>query len=224
MPIDLSSLRNMDRRQFTKAAIVTAAASPHALYAQERLVAGKHYLSVSPRQPTRNTKQVEVLEFFAYSCEHCFIFEPALDAWQKRLPRDVLFRRIPVAFREGPLVGHQKLYFALEQLNLVEQLHAKVFNAMHLGKQRLATPEAIAEFATQNKVPPTKLMDAFNSFAVATKAKQAQGLWNGYKVQGTPSMGVDGRFLTSGSHAGSNERSLAVVDFLVSEAKRLQGS
>lgn len=144
MPIDLSSLRNMDRRQFTKAAIVTAAASPHALYAQERLVAGKHYLSVSPRQPTRNTKQVEVLEFFAYSCEHCFIFEPALDAWQKRLPRDVLFRRIPVAFREGPLVGHQKLYFALEQLNLVEQLHAKVFNAMHLGKRNSPTTPTLA--------------------------------------------------------------------------------
>lgn len=214
----------MDRRQFTQAAIATAAASPHALFAQERPAAGKHYLSVSPRQPTRDPKQVEVVEFFAYSCEHCFIFEPALDAWQKRLPRDVFFRRIPVAFREGPLAGHQKLYFALEQLNLVEQLHGKVFNAMHIGKQRLATPEAIAEFATQNNVPPAKLMDAFNSFTVATKAKQAQGLWTGYKVEGTPSMGVDGRFLTSGSLAGSNERSLAVAEFLVGEAKRLQGT
>jgi thiol:disulfide interchange protein DsbA len=214
----------VDRRQFNKAAIATAAASPHALYAQERPVAGKHYLSVSPRQPTRDPKQIEVVEFFAYSCEHCFIFEPTLDAWQKRLPRDVLFRRIPVAFREGPLAGHQKLYFALEQLNLVDQLHAKVFNAMHIGRQRLATPEAIAEFAAQNNVAPAKLMDAFNSFAVATKAKQAQELWNGYKVEGTPSMGVDGRFLTSGSLAGSNERSLVVAEFLVGEAKRLQGT
>lgn len=187
-------------------------------------MAGKHYVTVSPRQPTRDPKQVEVVEFFAYSCEHCFIFEPALDAWQKRLPRDVLFRRIPIAFREGPLVGHQKLYFALEQLNLVDPLHAKVFNAIHISKQRLATPEAIADFATQNNVPQAKLMEAFNSFTVATKAKQAQALWNGYKVEGTPSMGVDGRFLTSGSLAGSNERSLAVAEFLVGEAKRLQGS
>ena len=76
----------MDRRHFSKAAIASAVAAPHTLYAQDRPVEGKQYASVSPRQPTRDANQIEVVEFFAYSCEHCFLFEPVLDAWHKRLP------------------------------------------------------------------------------------------------------------------------------------------
>ena len=82
-------------------------------------------------------------------------------------------------------------------------------------------PEGIADFATKNGVEPARLLDAVNSFAVATKAKQANTLATGYKIEGTPSMGVDGRWLTSGSMTGSNERSLAVVDYLIGEARRV---
>ncbi len=211
--------RHMNRRQFSKAATLSLAASPLALHAQDRPVAGKHYLSVSPRQPTRDPNQIEVVEFFAYSCEHCFLFEPALEAWHKRLPAGVVLRRVPIAFREA-FAMHQKLFFAIEQLGLVDQLHGKVFTAMHMGKQRLDKPEGIAEFAKSNGIDPGRMVDAANSFAVSAKAKQANALASGYKVEGTPSLGVDGRWLTSGAMTGSNERALVVVDFLVGEAKR----
>jgi thiol:disulfide interchange protein DsbA len=214
-------IETMDRRHFSSAALLTAAISPLSVSAQELPFAGKHYVEVSPRQPTRDRKRVEVLEFFAYSCEHCLLFEPLLDAWQKRLPAGVLFRRIPVAFRDGPFVSHQKLYFAIEHLGLVDRLHGKVFAAMHLDRQRLDTPERIAEFGTRNGVAPSKLLDAFNSFTVASRAKEAHSLTIGYKVAGTPSLGVDGRWRTSGALTGSNERSLAVAEFLIGEAKRL---
>ncbi len=79
------------------------AATPFAL-AQEKPVEGKHHTVLSQRQRTLDAKRVEVLEFFAYSCSHCATFEPALHAWQKKLPPDALFRRIPVAFREVPFV------------------------------------------------------------------------------------------------------------------------
>lgn len=209
----------MDRRQFSKAVIVTSVASPLIAHAQERPVAGKHYASVSPRQPTRDPAQIEVVEFFAYSCEHCFLFEPVLEAWQKRLPPGVVLRRVPIAFREA-FAMHQKLFFAIEQMGLVEQLQGKVFNAIHIGKQRLDKPEGIADFAKKNGMDATRLLDTVNSFAVSAKAKQANNLANGYKVEGTPSLGVDGRWLTSGAMTGSNERALAVVDFLIGEARR----
>jgi len=209
----------MHRRYFTNAAVMAAAVFPGLAIAQERPVAGKHYVSVSTRQPTRDPNQIEVVEFFAYSCEHCFMFEPALEAWHKRLPSGVVLRRVPIAFRES-FATHQKLFFAIEQLGLVDQLHGKVFTAIHMGKQRLDKPEGIAEFAKKNGVDPSRLMDAANSFAVAAKAKQANALATGYGVQGTPSLGVDGRWLTSGSMTGSNERALAVAEFLIGEARR----
>ncbi|MDP3857721.1 MAG: thiol:disulfide interchange protein DsbA/DsbL [Stagnimonas sp.] len=187
--------------------------------AQEQFVPGKHYLEVSPRQTTKDPNQVEVLEFFAYSCSHCSAFEPALEAWLKKLPRDILFRRIPVAFRDD-LVVHQQLYFALEALGLVEQLHGKVFQAIHAEKQRLATPADIAAFAAKNGGYGKRLVETMSSFSVASKVRQATALAAGYKIEGTPSLGVDGRWLTSGSLAGSNARSLAVADHLIALAKK----
>jgi protein dithiol oxidoreductase (disulfide-forming) len=210
----------MDRRQFAKFAAVPLAAIPLPSAAQERIVEGKHYLTVSPRQPTRDPKQVEVLEFFAYGCSHCNAFEPAIDAWQKRLPADVVFRRIPVAFREVPFVLHQKMFFAIEMLGLVEQLHRKVFTAVHNERQRFEKPEEVADFAVKHGVNRTRFLDALNSFAVATRAKQATALTAGYKIQGTPSIGIDGRWVTTGSMAGTNERSLAVAEYLVGLAKK----
>lgn len=210
----------MNRRSFSTIAAAIPVTLPALASAKEWPVEGKHYVAVSPRQPTLDPKQLEVLEFFAYGCEHCHAFEPAIDAWQKRLPSDVRFRRIPVAFREGPMVLQQRLYFAIESLGLVEQLHRKVFSALHEERRRLDKVEDVADFATRNGVDPGRLVGAVNSFSAATKATQAMSLAKGYRFQGTPSIGVNGRWLTSGSMAGSNLKSLEVAEHLIGLSKR----
>ena len=176
-------------------------------------------MAVTPRQPTRDPRKVEVLEFFAYSCGHCHAFEPALDAWQRALPPDVLFRRIPVAFRDE-LVPHNYLYFALEALGLVESMHRKVFDAIHVGGEKFDHPDAVARFADRHRLDTPQLMTAISSFAVASKAKQAFALAQGYKIDGTPALGVDGRWLTSGAMVGTNLKSLAVAEFLIGLARK----
>lgn len=209
----------MKRRQFSiSAGLLLAGASPFAT-AQQPFVEGKHYVALPTRQAVRDPKQVEVLEFFAYSCSHCHAFEPALDEWQKKLSKDILFRRIPVAFRDD-FVVHQKLYFALEGLGLVEQLHGKVFHAIHVDRQKLQTPEQIAAFATANKADGKRVVEVMESFGIAGKVKQASQLVTGYQVEGTPSLGIAGRWITNGSMAGSNARSLAVAEYLAGVAKK----
>jgi thiol:disulfide interchange protein DsbA len=211
----------IDRRRFTLAPLVALATAPAGVLAQAgRPVEGQHYLVMSPRQPTRDRRQVEVVEFFAYGCSHCHAFEPALDAWQKALPRDVLFRRVPVAFQDGPALLHQKLYFALEALGLVEQLHAKVFHAIHVNHDHLQTPQEIAAFAAKNGAGGTQVLATMNSFAIVGKAKQATMLASGYSIEGTPALGIDGRWLTDGTMAGSNMRSLLVADYLLALARK----
>ena len=71
-----------------------------------------------------------MVEFFWYGCPHCNAFEPTLDAWAKKLPADVAFRRMPVAF-SAPHERTRSLYYALEAMGLVEALHRKVFAAIH---------------------------------------------------------------------------------------------
>ncbi|TMH12998.1 MAG: thiol:disulfide interchange protein DsbA/DsbL, partial [Betaproteobacteria bacterium] len=164
--------------------------------------------------------KIEVIEFFWYGCPHCNAFEPTLDAWQKKLPADVLFRRVPVAFRDEPYGTHQRIYYALETMGLIPTMHRKVFYAIHGERQRLDKAPEIAAFMAKNGVDSAKFLEVFNSFSVQTKARQARQLSAAYKIDGVPALGVQGRYFTSGSMAGTNEAALSVVDFLVQKVRK----
>jgi thiol:disulfide interchange protein DsbA len=216
----------MNRREFTTLAAGAGSLlglggfAPVALAQGGAPVEGQSYLRLSQRQPTLDPKKIEVLEFFWYGCPHCYAFEPTIDAWQKKLPADVNFRRVPVNFREVPYVAHQKLFYAIETMGLIEQLHRKVFYAIHQDHNPLDKPETMAEFMAKNGVDKTKFLEVYNSFSVQTKARQAASLSAGYKIDGTPAMGVNGQYYTSGSLAGSNERSLVVVEYLIAQSRK----
>jgi len=122
------------------AAVIAAPAA-----AQFVPVEGTHYVRLSEPLPVPAGK-IEVIEFFWYGCPHCNAFEPTLDAWQKKLPADVLFRRVPVAFRDEPYGTHQRIYYALEAMGLIPTMHRKVFYAIHGERQRLDKAPEIAAF------------------------------------------------------------------------------
>jgi thiol:disulfide interchange protein DsbA len=208
----------IQRRTFTAAAAL-AGASPLAL-AQGAPVEGTHYVRLGQSVPAAGGGKIDVVEFFWYGCPHCNAFEPALDAWAKKLPADVAFRRVPVAFREEPFVAHQKLFYALEAMGALEAMHRKVFFAIHNDRARLDTVADIAAFVAKNGVDGAKFTETFNSFGVQTKARQAKQLAEAYKIDGVPAIGVQGRFWTSNSLAGGGERSLTVADFLIERARK----
>lgn len=188
--------------------------------AQGGFVEGTHYARlVQPVLVTAPAGKVEVIEFFWYGCPHCNAFEPALDAWQKKLPADVAFKRVPVAFRAIYAV-HQQIFYALEALDKVEVMHRKVFYAIHHDRARLEKPEEIADFMEKNGIDKAKFLEVFDSFSVQTKIRQANKLAEGYKIDGVPALGVQGRYFTSGSMAGSPDRALAVADFLIDRTRK----
>lgn len=210
----------MLRRDFSLGLAVSAGAL-QAAYAQapRGFQEGKDYISLDKRAPTDVASgKIEVVEFFWYNCPHCNAFEPTLQGWIKSLPKDVSFRRLPVAFQES-FVPQQRLYFALEAMGLVEKLHAKVFHAIHAEKQNLAQPEAILDWVAKQGVDKDKFAAQYNSFTVASKAGKAAQLQNAYKVEGVPALGVAGRFYTDGTLAGNMQRALQVVESLLADVR-----
>jgi thiol:disulfide interchange protein DsbA len=143
-----------------------------------------------------------------------------LAAWLKKLPSYVAFKRVPVAFRPKPFEAHQRIFYALEALGQVEALHAKVFAAIHTDHQKLDNEEDIVAFMVKNGVDKSKFSGAYNSFGVQTKCRQAQQLAEAYNIDGVPTLGIEGRFTTSATLTGSNERALIVVDDLVERLHR----
>ena len=166
--------------------------------------------------------KIEVVEFFWYSCPHCNRFEPQLEAWTKKMPKDVVLRRAPVAFR-ADFEPQQRLYFVLEAMGKVDEIHKKVFAAIHTEKLPLNTPEQIADWAEKQGISKAKFMEAYNSFPVATKARKSTQLQDAYKVDGVPALGVAGKYYTSGSVAQSMERALVVTDYVIGLARAKSG-
>jgi thiol:disulfide interchange protein DsbA len=162
--------------------------------------------------------QIEVVEFFWYSCPHCNAFEPMFDAWAKKMPKDVSVRRVPVSFRPD-FEPQQRLYYVLESLGKVDELHKKVFNAIHVEKQPLTTADQITAWAEKQGLPKARFVELYNSFSVSTKARKATQLQDAYAVDGVPALGIHGRYFTSGTQAKTLERSLQVADYLIAQSR-----
>ena len=184
--------------------------------------AGTDYREVKPPQPVDTGDKIEVLEFFWYGCPHCANFEPDLEAWRKKLPADVEYRRLPVAF-DASRSAHTRIYYALELLKKTDALHGKVFNAMHVNGKRMLDTNEIADFMAANGIDRKAWLDAFNSFTVATQTRGAAQTWVAYKLDGTPAVAIDGKFMTAPSMAGSRARALQVMDYLIERARAERG-
>ena len=213
----------MKRRSFSVASamIATAAWSATGAQAQVRkLEEGTDYLALPKLAPVEAPKgKIEVIEFFWYNCPHCNAFEPAWDAWLKRAPKDLAIKRVPVAFDDS-FVPQQRLYYTLEALNKVEELHSKVFAAIHQEKRVLKTEDTIAAWIEKQGVDKAKFLELYNSFSVSTKARKASQMQEYYKVSGVPAIGIAGRFYTDGQMAGSMEKALYVTEYLASEVRK----
>lgn len=216
----------MQRREFSMAtASVAAAASLGALSIPAQAQgpaprAGTDFLVLDKPAPVEAPAgKVEVVEFFWYSCPHCNTFEPALNEWIKKAPKDVVVRRVPIAFR-ADFEPQQRLYYVLEAMNKVDELHKKVFYAIHVEKQTLKTPELIADWAEKQGLNKAKFLETYNSFSVATKARKATQLQDAYKIDGVPALGVAGRYFTSGSMAQTMGRALLVTDYLIAQVRK----
>ncbi len=212
----------MKRREFSLSTATAVAASavslPFALPAAQaqarQFKEGKDFIKLKkPVAPDAPAGKVDVIEFFWYSCPHCNAFEPTFEAWAKNAPATMAIRRVPVAFNAS-FVPQQKLYFALEAMNLLPKLHTKVFNAVHVERKPLNKDDAIFEWIGQQGVDVAKFKEAYNSFNTANLLRKAAALQESYQVEGVPSMGVGGKYYTDGTMAGNMQSVLQVVEYL----------
>ncbi|RKJ97195.1 thiol:disulfide interchange protein DsbA/DsbL [Alicycliphilus denitrificans] len=217
----------MKRREFslsvasaaTAAALGLPVATP-ALAQARQFKEGKDYVKLGkPVATEAQAGKVEVIEFFWYSCPHCNTFEPSFEAWLKAAPKDLQVRRVPVAFNAS-FVPQQKLYYALEGMGKLPELHARVFRAVHVERQALNKDELIFDWIAKQGVDVAKFKEVYGSFTVANQVRKASQLQEAYQVEGVPSMGVAGRYYTDGTMAGNMQNVLQVVEYLAGVARK----
>jgi len=174
------------------------------------------YETLSVPQPTQNPDKVEVIEFFWYGCPHCYDFEPLLEEWLKNKPKNVEFIRQPAVFSEL-WSKHAKAYYTAEALGVLDKVHADFFNAIQIKKEALDTEEALAKFFAAHGVDEAQFHEAYNSFVVDAKMRQAPQMATRYGITGVPAIIVNGKYKTNGKLAGSHEKMIEVMNNLIKQ-------
>lgn len=187
--------------------------------AQAEVVAGRDYSMINPAQPVLSGKKIEVIEFFWYGCPHCNDLHPHLKAWLKKLPKDVEFRYLPAVFRDSWAPG-AKLHYALEAIGELPRLHEQVYEATHLDNLDFSNDQVLFDWMAKRGVDRAKFADAYNSFAMQAKVAKSIQMSRDYQLKGVPALVVDGKYLTSGSFAGSPQAMFQVVDELIAKARQ----
>ncbi|WP_137920787.1 thiol:disulfide interchange protein DsbA/DsbL [Hydrogenophaga sp. 2FB] len=212
----------MQRRDFSRSMLAFAGTAASGLAVSPALAQrvgpreGVDYVKLAKPVPVESAAgQVEVLEFFAYSCVHCANFEPAFEQWIQQKPAHVVVRRMPVAF-SPEFVPMQRLYFSLEAMGLVDKLHAKVFQAFHGERQPLVAPSAIIDWVAKQGVDRVRFTEVFNAKPTGEKAARAVELQDAYEVEGTPALGVAGRYHIK----GQGPHTLVVANALIAGLRK----
>ena len=173
---------------------------------------------VIPRQRLSNTERIEVAYFFYYGCQWCFKFEPVIGEWLKQKPVDVSFRRIP-ALRNTRWITLTRAYYAFDALGLLPKLHAKAFNAFHRDDVNLQSESELFDWVARQGVDRKRFEEVFRSDVVTTRMMDSRALTDAFQIESTPSVAVDGRYLTNSGMTGGVGQLMTVVDELVRLAR-----
>jgi thiol:disulfide interchange protein DsbA len=208
------------RRLFT---LAVAALGLLAGGAHAQLRQGQEFTLLSPPQATDGGGKVEVIEFFSYACGHCYKLDPFLESWVKKLPADVVFKRIPGAGSEA-WSQLALLYYSLEAMGKLDSLHARAFDAMHKDGTNLANVKIREQWIAKQGIDVAQYQGVEKSFTVQSKLARAKQLMGAYKVDGVPMLIVNGKYVTSTGHAGGPERVVPVVDQLIAMTRKEMGT
>ncbi len=211
----IRTLVSVGRRLVLAATLVLATGT--AVAATVPVQQGVQYKLLQPAQPTNVAPgKVEVVEVFWYACGHCFALEPKLEAWNRRgRPANAQLVRLPATWN-NVLKTHARVFYTMELLGRSD-LNAEIWREINVKHNLLDKPESIEAFFTSRGVTKAAFHKAFAGFAVDSKIMKAEDLNRRYRITGTPTVIVNGKYVTDVQMAGGEDQLFQVIDALVAK-------
>ncbi|WP_332876456.1 thiol:disulfide interchange protein DsbA/DsbL [Massilia sp. S19_KUP03_FR1] len=197
---------------------------------------GAEYTVLSVAQPSQTAgRKVEVIEFFMYHCPFCHALEPTLAQWVKKQGDNIIFKRIHIPY-QGASDPESHLFLTLQAMGKSEVYQAAVLDAVgeivRRKRSETLTEQEILDVA--HKLPgidQAAFTDTWNSFGVKTLLNRLPGVVsNGYKVNSTPTVVVDGKYVTSPGQVSETthtrdqrqlfQETMQVLDALITKVQR----
>jgi thiol:disulfide interchange protein DsbA len=203
-----------------------AALAPEGQLPSVKWIAGTNYKVLSPAQPTDAPPgKVEVIEVFWYGCPHCYALDPYIESWLKNKAPYIQFVRVPVMWGEVHR-AHARLFYTLQALGKLDELHTKVFDQIHQQRNPLfvpgddkATLQQQLSFAKANGISESDFLSAYNSFGVQTNLQKADDLTRRDRIDGVPTMVINGRYASDVGMAGNQDNLIQLTNDLAASEK-----
>ena len=197
---------------------------------------GVEYTVMATPQPSQTAgKKVEVIEVFMYHCPFCHALEPVLEQWVKKQGDNIIFRRLPMPY-QGANDPEAHLFLTLQAMGKSEEYQGRLMDAVGdiVKRKRSETLTEQEVLDVAYKLPgldKAKFKDTWNSFGVMTMLNRLTGIvFNNYKVESTPTIIVDGKYVTSPGQVGQAARpqsqlqafqqTLQVADALIAKVQK----
>jgi len=176
-------------------------------------VFAQKYVQISTEKQ-QESKSIIIYEFFWYGCPHCYNLEPTMERIEADLDKDTKIVKLPVALRDS-WRPHAKLFYALQQMGKIDEVHNLIFEEIHLEDNRLNTEQQMIDFLGKHGIDTNKFMEKYNSFGTEARIKKASNLAKKYQINSVPTIIVNGKYLTSGSYVSSYDELYSVVNLLI---------
>ncbi len=156
---------------------------------------GRQYALIEDGTPWQAAKgKIEVVEVFAYWCDHCARFQPMLEQWKRKQAKDVQLTYLPLASSRDDALARG--FFATQAAGAVAKVHGPLFAAIH-QQQSVPRNPSIDELATwygQQGLDAKRLKAAMENPALADRLAAVRQFAQRSGVEGTPTLVIDGRY------------------------------
>ena len=176
-------------------------------------VFAQKYVQISTEKQ-QESKSIIIYEFFWYGCPHCYNLEPTMERIEADLDKDTKIVKLPVTLRDS-WIPHAKLYYALQQMGKIDEVHNLIFEEIHLEDNQLNTEQQMVDFLGKHGIDTNKFMEKYNSFGTEARIKKASNLAKKYQINSVPTIIVNGKYLTSGSYVSSYDELYSVINLLI---------
>ncbi|MCY7353977.1 MAG: thiol:disulfide interchange protein DsbA/DsbL [Lysobacter sp.] len=196
--------------------VAAIAASP-ATTSGPALVPGTDYEIIeggTPFEPLAG--KIEVTEVFGYWCHVCAEFQPLVDAWKRKLPKDVRFTYVPLEATAGDQFARG--YYAAKSTGVQASTHNAVFVAVHAQQTLPKNPTAdeLAAFYAARGANASKFNAVLQGAATTASVKRAREFALRSNVPGTPTVVINGKYRVLGR---SLQDMLRIADLLIAQER-----
>jgi thiol:disulfide interchange protein DsbA len=195
--------------------------------ARADLTAGRDYAVLGPPAipvaPPKKGK-TEVIQFFSYGCPHCAQMSPHIQEWAEKLPANVEFVRVPVAFGRREWGALSRAYYTLMNLGELKRLDAAVFESIHAQGDKIFNEENLTAWAVKQGLDGSKFRAEYNSERVSKAVTDAELMTRGFAVESIPKIIVARRYQVVAEDAKTYDDFFATTNRIIDMAVKEQSA